>query len=159
MGLTDSDSPIFSGLGPCGYLWWMATWKQLIYSRLWCAHAKDGVVVGIKRGQQHQGCRFLSFNTTSEVVSRRSTVSLSYIIHQGAITNADRTGHPRRLWTSCLDRGQSDLAARLNSLRSGCSPSATEHVRVHTAYWRPWGFTGRRELRINVKWGVLESSR
>lgn len=48
----------------------------------------------------------------------KSTVSLSYIIHQVAITAADRTVYPTRPCVLSTSRGQRDFVAWLNPLSS-----------------------------------------
>ncbi len=136
MGLTVCVSPIFSGLGPCGCLWWMATWKHLTYSRLWCAYAEDEVVIWNKKVPRHRPVICCSstqpppfFSTpvsASQVDSSARRLSLSYIIHQVAITAADRTVYPSR---PCVLPASVEVSVTLlpdwTSFRSTCGPSAT----------------------------------
>lgn len=71
MGLTVSVSPIFSGLGPCGCLWKMVTWKQLTYSWLWCAHAEGKVVFGTKTSNSIRPCHLGGFNIDASLFLTR----------------------------------------------------------------------------------------
>ena len=148
MGLTVSVSPIFSGLGPCGCPWWMATWKQLYLD----VHMqKRGGVSGTKRSDSTMPGIFCSSNTAPSPFltpcpcqpgcfkcrkAEKSTVSLSYAVHQVDITAADRTVYPRR---PCVLPASAEVSVTLppdwTLFHSDCGPSASEHLCVHSVPW------------------------
>lgn len=82
----------------------------------------------------------------------KSTVSLSYIIHQVAITAADRKVYPRR---PCVLPASAKV--RVTVPPDWTLSAQPLNILVCTACCRPWGLTERREWRTDVKRGVWDS--
>lgn len=77
----------------------------------------------------------------------KATVSLSYIIHQVAITAADRTVYPRR---PCVLPASAEVRLTLPpdwTLAALTVVPQPLNIYVCAACCRPWGLTKRRKLR------------
>lgn len=138
-------------------------YKQLTYGRLWCAHAEGELVIDTKRSNsirsvtsvQHNWLLFLNICLCQRGCFKKvekSTVSLSYIIHQVAITAADRKVYPSR---PCVLPASAKV--RVTVPPDWTLSAQPLNISVCTACCRPWGFTERREWRIDVKRGVWDS--